>query len=45
MAAANAHQTYLNQGTMAMTGGQLDLAIEGDGFFLIETPQGERTLR
>ncbi|WP_323035454.1 flagellar hook-basal body complex protein [Pararhodobacter sp.] len=45
MAAANAHQTYLNQGTMSMTGGQLDLAIEGEGFFLIETPQGERLTR
>lgn len=45
MAAANAHQTYLTQGTMSMTGGQLDLAIEGDGFFLIETPQGERLTR
>jgi len=45
MAAANAHQTYLNQGTVAMTGGQLDLAIEGEGFFLIETPDGERLTR
>ncbi|MCL4675581.1 MAG: flagellar hook-basal body complex protein [Pararhodobacter sp.] len=45
MAAANARQTYLTQGALTMTGGQLDLAIEGDGFFLIETPDGERLTR
>jgi flagellar basal-body rod protein FlgF len=45
MAAANARQTYLTQGALAPTGGALDLAIEGDGFFLIETPQGERLTR
>ncbi|GAB4267499.1 MAG: flagellar hook-basal body complex protein [Pararhodobacter sp.] len=45
MAAANAHQTYLVQGGLTQTGGDLDLAIEGDGFFLIDTPQGERLTR
>ena len=45
MAAANARQTFLVQGAMSQTGGALDLAIEGDGFFLIETPQGERITR
>jgi len=45
MAAANARQTYLTQGALTMTGGTLDLAIEGDGFFLIETPDGERLTR
>lgn len=45
MAAANARQTYLTQGTLAQTGGTFDLAIEGDGFFVIETPQGERLTR
>lgn len=45
MAAANAHQTYLTQGGLSMTGGQLDLAIEGEGFFLVETPDGERLTR
>ena len=45
MAAANARQTYLTQGGMTQTGAALDLAIEGDGFFLIETPQGERLTR
>jgi flagellar basal-body rod protein FlgF len=45
MATGNARQTSLAQGAMAQTGGALDLAIEGDGFFLIETPQGERLTR
>ncbi len=45
MAAANARQTFLDQGTLAQTGGALDLAIEGDGFFLLETPNGERLTR
>jgi len=45
MAAANARQTYLTQGTLAQTGGAFDLAIEGDGFFVIETPDGERLTR
>ena len=45
MAAANAHQTYLTQGGLTMTGGSLDLAIEGAGFFTVETPQGERLTR
>jgi len=45
MAAANARQTYLTQGTLAQTGGALDLAIEGDGFFVIETPEGDRLTR
>ncbi|WP_417589390.1 flagellar hook-basal body complex protein [Pararhodobacter oceanensis] len=45
MATANAHQTYLTQGNLTMTGGALDLAIEGEGFFLIETPEGERLTR
>jgi flagellar basal-body rod protein FlgF len=45
MGAANARQTFLTQGALAQTGGALDLAIEGDGFFLVETPQGERLTR
>jgi len=45
MAAARAHQTYLTQGALTQTGGTLDLAIEGEGFFLVETPQGERLTR
>ncbi|WP_209425221.1 flagellar hook-basal body complex protein [Pararhodobacter sp. SW119] len=45
MAAANARQTFLTQGTLTQTGGALDLAIEGDGYFQVETPQGERLTR
>ncbi|MBN8292982.1 flagellar hook-basal body complex protein [Rhodobacter sp. NTK016B] len=45
MAAARAHQTYLTQGAMTMTGGTLDLGIEGEGFFTIQTPDGERYTR
>jgi len=32
-------------GTMTTTGGPFDLAIDGDGFFLIQTPDGERLTR
>jgi flagellar basal-body rod protein FlgF len=45
MAAANARQTFLTQGALTMTGNPLDLAIEGEGFFRIETPDGERLTR
>ena len=45
MAAANARHTDLTQGTLTFTGGALDLAIEGDGFFMVDTPQGERLTR
>jgi len=34
--------TDQSQGTLTQTGGTFDLAIEGTGFFLIETPAGER---
>lgn len=33
------------QGALVATGGRLDFAIEGNGFFLVETPQGERLTR
>lgn len=45
MAGATVRSTSMVQGTLTLTGGPLDLAIEGDGFFLIETPQGERLTR
>lgn len=45
MAAANARQTYLTQGGLTMTGGTFDLAVEGEGFFRIDTPDGERLTR
>ncbi|MEB8387662.1 flagellar hook-basal body complex protein [Rhodobacteraceae bacterium KMM 6894] len=45
MATANVHHTSMLQGALTQTAGTLDFAIEGDGFFLIETPQGERLTR
>ncbi len=35
----------MSGGEMRTTGNQLDVAIEGDGFFTIATPQGERYTR
>jgi flagellar basal-body rod protein FlgF len=45
MATANVRNTSMMQGGLAQTGGRLDFAIEGDGFFLIETPAGQRLTR
>jgi flagellar basal-body rod protein FlgF len=45
MAAARVRDTVLAQGSMAQTGGPFDLAVEGEGFFLIRTPQGDRLTR
>lgn len=45
MANAEARMTDLSQGTLSQTGGTFDFAIEGDGFFLIETPAGTRLSR
>lgn len=45
MARAQAHNTSLTQGSLTQTNGALDMAVEGDGFFLIETPDGNRLTR
>lgn len=45
MARAGAHHVDTRQGGLEKTGGPLDLAIEGDGYFMIETPDGERLTR
>ncbi|MES2143807.1 MAG: flagellar hook-basal body complex protein [Pseudomonadota bacterium] len=45
MARASGRQIDLSQAGLSQTGGTFDLAIQGDGFFLIETPQGERLTR
>ncbi|WP_373636862.1 flagellar hook-basal body complex protein [Yoonia sp. BS5-3] len=45
MATAAVRNTVDTQGTLTQTGGTFDLAIEGDGFFLIETPNGQRLTR
>lgn len=33
------------QGALTQTGGSLDMAIEGDGFFMVETPEGNHLTR
>jgi flagellar basal-body rod protein FlgF len=38
-------RTDLTQGAFQQTGSRLDLAIDGEGFFVVETPQGERYSR
>ncbi|WP_281973568.1 flagellar hook-basal body complex protein [Ruegeria faecimaris] len=45
MVRAEARNTSLQQGVLTETGGQFDFAIEGDGFFMIETPSGNRLTR
>lgn len=45
MAHASGRHIDLRQATLTMTGGAFDLAIQGDGFFLVQTPQGERLTR
>lgn len=45
MARASARHVDLSQAGLTQTGGTFDLAIQGPGFFLIETPQGERLTR
>jgi flagellar basal-body rod protein FlgF len=45
MATASVQDTLSVQGGFSQTGGTFDLAIEGDGFFLVQTPQGERLTR
>ncbi len=43
--AATDTRVDLTPGTVAESGNALDLALEGDGFFVIRTPQGERHVR
>ncbi len=45
MTRGNIPVTSRAQGPLAQTGGPLDFAIEGEGFFLVETPAGERLTR
>jgi flagellar basal-body rod protein FlgF len=45
MATARVRDTSLAQGDLTQTNGTYDLAIEGDGFFMVATPQGERLTR
>jgi flagellar basal-body rod protein FlgF len=45
MGQGNVGKTNYMQGNLAQTGGTFDFAVEGDGYFIIETPQGERLTR
>lgn len=45
MAEARVHNTSMVQGALDGTGGTFDLAIEGEGFFMVETPAGTRLTR
>ena len=45
MAAGRLGTTSFQQGTLEQTGGLYDLAIEGDGFFLVQTAEGQRLTR
>lgn len=45
MAAARIRMTDFAQGALARTGGDFDLAIEGEGFFLVRAPDDDRLTR
>jgi flagellar basal-body rod protein FlgF len=45
MAHASGRHVDLSQSTITQTGGKFDFAIQGEGFFLIDTPQGQRMTR
>ena len=45
MANANVRATNQTQGPLTQTTNPFDLAIEGDGFFLVETPDGNQLTR
>lgn len=45
MATANIRNISMAQGGVSQTGGQLDFSIEGEGFFLVQTPAGDRLTR
>jgi len=39
------HNFQMEQGGLNFTGGKFDVAIQGDGFFLVDTPGGQRLTR
>lgn len=45
MATANIGAASELQGALTLTGGRFDFAIEGSGYFLVQTPAGERLTR
>ena len=45
MGRLGAHVSHFESGAIRQTGGSLDVALDGEGFFTVETPQGERLTR
>ena len=45
MGRGNGRNSSFEQGNLTQTGGTFDFAIEGDGYFLIQTQNGERLTR
>lgn len=45
MGQGNVRETVFDQGGLTQTGGEFDFAIQGDGFFQIETAEGPRLTR
>ena len=45
MALGNTRQTFQQQGALEQTNGAFDLAVEGEGFFQLDTAQGVRLTR
>lgn len=45
MAHASGRAVDLSQAGLSQTGGTFDFAIQGDGFFLLDTPQGQQLTR
>lgn len=45
MSRAQVRNTSMAQGSLTQTNGTFDFAIEGDGFFMVETPDGDRLTR
>ena len=45
MAHATGRNVDLRQAGLSQTGGAFDFAIQGDGFFLLDTPQGQQLTR
>lgn len=45
LASAEGRRVDLSQGVLQQTGGTFDLAIEGEGFFMVATPDGNQLTR
>ncbi len=45
MALGDVRATFQTQGSLSRTGATFDLAIEGEGFFVVSTPEGDQLTR